>query len=173
MSTHEQVPHVTVIPAALEEQPILANLLELYVHDFSEFHYVEVGADGRFGYEPLPLYWQEADRHPFLIHADGKLAGFALVKKGPEISGEESVWDMAEFFVLRRHRRHGVGSTAAHAVWRQFPGRWQVRVIVTNQQALPFWQRAVSEFVGAIARPKTLEKNGQTWYVFSFESAPG
>jgi predicted acetyltransferase len=172
MISHDQAPHVAVIPATSEQAPILANLLELYVHDFSEFHDVEVGADGQFGYQQLPLYWQEADRHPLLIHADGKLAGFALVKKGAENSGEESVWDMAEFFVLRRYRRHGVGCAAAHAVWRQFPGRWQVRMMTANEPALPFWQRTVSEFAGVIARPKTLEKDGQSWYVFSFESAP-
>ena len=150
----------------------MANLLELYVHDFSAFHDVEVGADGRFGYESLPLYWTNADRHPFLIHADGKLAGFVLLKKGSEFSGDAAVWDVAEFFILRAHRRRGVGCAAAHAVWRRFPGRWEVRVMETNQPALAFWQRTVSEFVGAIARPKALEKTGQSWYVFSFDSVP-
>ena len=45
----------------------MANLLELYAHDFSEFHNVEIGEDGKFGYQALPLYWSEPDRHPFLI----------------------------------------------------------------------------------------------------------
>jgi hypothetical protein len=32
---------IEVIPATSEERPILANLLELYAHDFSEFYDLE------------------------------------------------------------------------------------------------------------------------------------
>jgi len=72
--------------ALREQSPILANLLELYAHDFSEFQPLDIGPDGRFGYKSLPLYWSESNRHPFLIRFDGKLAGLALVKRGSEIS---------------------------------------------------------------------------------------
>jgi len=66
-------PRVEVIPATPEQATILANLFELYAHDFSEFHSLEIGEDGRFGYTSLPLYWSEPGRHPFLIRMDGKL----------------------------------------------------------------------------------------------------
>ena len=46
---------IEVVPAKAEEEPVLANLLELYAHDFSEFFDLTIGADGRFGYEPLSL----------------------------------------------------------------------------------------------------------------------
>lgn len=64
--------HIEVLTAAAEQAPILANLLELYAHDFSEFHDLKIGADGRFGYSSLPLYWSEPARHPFLVRMDGK-----------------------------------------------------------------------------------------------------
>ena len=44
-------PRLEVIPATQEQAPVLANLLELYIHDFSEFHDVELDEDGRFGYQ--------------------------------------------------------------------------------------------------------------------------
>jgi hypothetical protein len=75
---------IEVIPATSEQRPILANLLELYAHDFSEFYDLELGADGRFGYKHLPRYWRDPDRHPFLIKVDGRLAGFVLAKRGSE-----------------------------------------------------------------------------------------
>jgi predicted acetyltransferase len=109
---------IEVIPARSEQEPILANLLELYVPDFSVFHYLELGSDGRFGYDGLPLYWSESGRHPFLVWVEGKLAGLILVKRGSEVSGDETVWDVAEFFVLRGYRRRGIGTQIAHYVWR-------------------------------------------------------
>jgi predicted acetyltransferase len=142
----------------------------LYAHDFSEFHNLELGADGRFGYQHLPLYWREPDRHPFLVRADGQLAGLVLVKRGPEISGKESTWDMAEFFVVRGYRRRGIGTGIAHEIWRRFPGHWQVRVMESNQSARQFWAHAVSEFVGEAVYPLNVEEGGERWHVFSFES---
>ena|ERR1700758_3952482 len=78
--------------AVHEQSPILANLLELYAHDFSEFQPLDIGSDGRFGYKYLPLYWSESNRHPFLIRFDAKLTGLALVKRGSEISDNQDVW---------------------------------------------------------------------------------
>ena len=159
-----------IIPASEEQSPILANLLELYAHDFSEFHTLELGADGRFGYPQLPLYWRDHNRHPFLVKVDGNLAGLVLVKQGSEVSGDQTVWDMAEFFILRRYSRHGVGSGAAHDVWRQFPGCWEIRVMDSNRSALDFWQRATAAFVGYPVPSIRVEKGEKRWNVFSFES---
>ena len=164
---------VEVNPALLEHAPILANLLELYAHDFSEFHSLDLGPDGRFGYESLPLYWSEPNRHPFLIRGDGKLAGLALVKRGSEISGNQTVWDMSEFFVLRGYRRRGIGMLAAQKMWRRFPGIWEVRVMQSNVLANLFWEQAISNFTGEAIQPVRVEKGGRYWQLFSFESKRG
>jgi predicted acetyltransferase len=162
--------HIEVIPAAKEQMPILANLFELYAYDFSDFLDLELGPDGRFGYQRLPLYWSEPGRHPFLVRLNGKLAGLVLVKRGSEISGQEMVWDMAEFFVLRGYRRHGIGTEVARQVWNRLPGLWEIRVMQSNLPALPFWERAISAFTGETIPSVRVEKGGKGWHVFSFES---
>src|SRR5438876_5635365 len=148
---------IEVSPASSDQESILANLLELYAHDFSEFHDLELGADGKFGYKHLPLYWREPNRHPFLVRMDGKLAGLVLVKRGSEISRNETVWDMAEFFVVRGYRRRGIGTKTAHEVWRRFPGLWEVRVMESNVPARDFWAHAVSTFLGNAIHPAHVE----------------
>src|SRR6185295_8295313 len=111
---------IELLPATKEHEPVLANLLELYAYDFSEFLDLKVGDDGRFGYDRLPLYWTDSNRFPFLVRANGDLAGFVFVQKGSRVSEADEIWDMAEFFVLRSYRRHGVGMRVAHEVWRKF-----------------------------------------------------
>jgi predicted acetyltransferase len=162
--------HVEIISATSEHAPILANLLELYIHDFSEFLRVRIGTDGRFGYKSLPLYWSEPGRQAYLVHVDGCLAGLAFVKRGSDLSGDESAWDMAEFFVLRAYRRRGIGTQVAHQVWRRLSGRWEVRVMQANVSAELFWERAISEFVGEAVHPVRVDKQGECWKLFSFES---
>ncbi len=160
---------IDIIPASRDQAPILANLLQLYIHDFTEFFDLDTGADGRFSYPHLPLYWSDPGRHPFLVEVDRKLAGFVLVKKD---SGNRPFWDMAEFFILRNYRRHGIGTRVAHEVWKLFPGLWRVRVITSNTPAHLFWSRAISGFTGKPVHPGRVEKDGALWQVFSFKSKP-
>ena len=162
--------HIEVLPASAEQMPILANLLELYAHDFSEFHNLSLGEGGRFGYPRLPLYWSEPGRHPFLVRMDGKLAGLVLVQKVPGVSGNEAVWDMAEFFIVRGCRRRGIGTQVAQEVWRRFPGLWEVRVMQSNSSALQFWAKAISTFAGQGIPAVRIERGGEPWSLFRFES---
>ena len=161
---------IEVLAATTEQEPVLANLLELYAHDFSEFVDLKIGVDGCFGYEQLPLYWRESNRFPFLVRAKGDLAGFVLVQQGSQVSGASEIWDVAEFFILRGYRRRGVGLRAAHDVWRMFTGRWEVRVTDSNLAARAFWKYAVSEFTGGRAESALTEAAGKSWHVFSFVS---
>jgi predicted acetyltransferase len=78
---------------------------------------------------------------------------------------------MTEFFVLRGRRQHGVGTAAAHQVWRRFPGLWQVRVMQSNRGAHRFWHRAIATFMRKKAESVVVEKDGKLWQYFLFESA--
>jgi predicted acetyltransferase len=159
---------IELLPATREQQPLLANLLELYAHDFSEFLHLELDEEARFGYADLPLYWSQPDFHPFLVRIEGKPAGFVLVRKGSRVSRKENVWDMAEFFVVRGYRRHGAGTRAAHEVWRRFPGAWEIRVAEANASAHRFWAHAIETFSSSAVVPSRFEKNGAGWRLFSF-----
>ena len=126
----------------------LRHLMQLYVYDFSETLGLELEEDGRFAAPALDAYWEDARRHPFFIRAGGRLAGFALVHRGSRLSGDADVWDMAEFFVLRRHRRAGVGLEAARQAFAAHRGTWEVRQRREATAATAFWRRAIGECTG-------------------------
>lgn len=165
----QSLPRVEVVPAAREHEPVIENLLDLYAHDFSEFHPVELRPDGRFGYKNLSLYWRDPHRHPFLIRVDGRLAGFVLMKEVVPVSGNEPVRDMTEFFIARGFRRRGIGTTVTRKLWERFPGRWEIRVMEANTVAHHFWHKAITEFTGSEIESLRTEKGRQTWRLFSFE----
>ncbi len=169
----ESSENIEIIPAAREQQPIFANLLQLYAHDFSEFHDVDLSEDGRFVYTRLPLYWSEPDHHPFLVRIDRKLGGFVLVKKGSELTDNKMVWDIAEFFVIRGYRRRGIGNRVAREIWTRFPGPWEIRVMQSNLVAYRFWLGAISRFTGAEVHPVLIERDQEFWNLFSFASTSG
>ena len=163
---------VVVDVAAPRDATLLENLLELYIHDLSEaFPGIELGPDGRFGYDKLPLYWSEPERRfPFLIRYRTRVAGFVLVTRGSPASDDPDVFDVAEFFVIRRHRRAGVARRAAFLVWDRFPGRWIVRVSEGNTGAVPFWDAVIAEYTSGAATESRRSGSPNAWRVFSFES---
>jgi predicted acetyltransferase len=152
------------------EQATLANLFELYAYDFSTTMPIEVGPDGRFGHD-TSAWLQDPNREAYFIRADGKLAGFALLRRGSHLNADPSVTDVGEFFVLRYLRRRGLGKLAARAVFALRPGRWEVRVRVQNQNAVAFWSDVVNEVAGGHQRSEQLRKADVDWQVFYFDNA--
>lgn len=157
-----------------DRAPLLANLLEFYIHDLSEVFSVKPGLDGRFGYDKLPLYWSEPDtRWAFLIKFGDQVAGFALVTRGSPATSDPMDLDVAEFFVLRGYRRLGVGRQAAKALWDSLPGNWVVRVSEANRPGLPFWRRVCREYAGESCAETARSGNPHGWRVFRFATSVG
>jgi predicted acetyltransferase len=134
--------------ASAQERPILGQMLQLYMYDFSEFAAIdsphgELEPDGGFVYPYLASYWEEEDRVPLLTRANGRLAGFALLNRWSRLDLPTD-HAMAEFFILRKYRRAGIGTAAAREIITRFPGVWEIAVADYNRPALAFWRSALS-----------------------------
>jgi predicted acetyltransferase len=137
---------VDVLPAP-DGFAVVRNLFAIYIHDMSEFVDLDVGDDGAFAIPgSLAGYWEGPDaseRFPFLIRVEGKLAGFALIRR---IAADPVTYDMGEFFILRKYRRTGIGRAAARELFGQFAGAWEVRELPANSSAQTFWRRVIAEY---------------------------
>jgi predicted acetyltransferase len=108
---------ITIVQAPESQKALLARLMQLYLHDFSEFaeigqQYGDVNADGVFAYEYFESYWIEPERKPLLITYDQNFVGFALTNAW-SASGLGTDHAIAEFFILRKYRRANLGTRAA------------------------------------------------------------
>jgi predicted acetyltransferase len=163
---------VTLERATPDADRYFRDLLELYVEELSEIFPVTRAADGRFGYDRLPLYWAEPDvRHAFLIKAGSHVAGFVLVTRGSPAGDSATDLDVAEFFVLPSFRRSGVGRQAAIALWDRMPGRWVVRVLETNDAALRFWTAVIASYTSGAFVERRQPGPPHAWRIFTFASA--
>ena len=163
--------NVTLELASERDAPLLANLLELYTHDLSDVFPVELGADGRFGYDNLPRYWSRPGTHfAFLFRLDSAIAGFALVARGSPATSDSEDLDLAEFFILRSRRRTGVGRVAASLLFDHLPGNWIVRVCAANSTAVPFWESTISRYSGDRATRTLRPGKHHLFHVHSFSS---
>ena len=165
-------PVVRLATASPEAAVLLSNLLGLYMHDMSVHFPVEPGTDGLFRYEGLPLYWSEPATHfPFLIYVGERVAGFALATRGSPASDNPEHLDVAEFFVLRAHRRAGVGREAAFLLWNRLPGQWVVRVSTANSEAVAFWRASIDQYTAGAFDHTQRGASPHDWQVFTFATA--
>lgn len=135
---------IELVEVKYEDKEILRNLLELYQYDSSEFNDDEIQENGLFGYKYLDHYWTEDGRYAYFIKKDSKLAGLAMVRCFKE--GSKPINSMAEFFIMRKYRRSGLGSHAAKKIFSLFPGIWNVGQEEDNLPAQKFWCKVIGEY---------------------------
>lgn len=132
--------------AHAEDFAALEQLLELYQYELSDLWPQDLDAQGRYGYD--------LSRHRlgerFFAHValdDAHYVGLALV--APAIVTRAEGWWMEQFFVLKRHRRAGVGLALARHVFQSHPGAWEVGQMPANVAAQAFWRRVVARITDA------------------------
>ncbi|EJG1735715.1 GNAT family N-acetyltransferase [Vibrio parahaemolyticus] len=139
---------VQLVKIEREERHVLENLFCYYIYDMSEYMKWNPAKDGTFGgydVSKFDPYWNRDDHIPYFIKVNNELAGFVLIRRYPS---DLTLYDVAQFFVLRKFKGQGVGKLVLAQVVKAFPGKWQIRILLENSGALSFWKSAVSNIVG-------------------------
>ena len=153
---------VALQPAAESDKVAIANLIQLYLHDMTEFMPFPVGADGRYAYGFLDRFW----RFPYFIMAGDEIAGFALVIDECPLTGRSPCFFMAEFFVLKAYRWQGNGKAALDLLLTAHPGQWHIAVPHANTAAQSFWAKSLATRLPA---SRDIHFDGDDWRLHQFE----
>ena len=130
--------------AQVGDHDCIEMLMQFYHYDASEWIALDVNTNGRYDFRSVDRFWQEPNQFPFFIRVDGAIAGFAVIDK--EVTSDESDLNVGYLFVLRRFRGQGIGRIAAHKLFAQFHGRWEVYQVEQNLDAIHFWRQVISDF---------------------------
>lgn len=75
---------IKIVKAAIRDRDIVRNMYALYLHDLTKYtDALHVNDVGTFEFDAFSLIWDKEGIEPYLIKADGKLAGFLLLLKAP------------------------------------------------------------------------------------------
>ena len=159
----------------LEEREILSNLLEKYDYEFSQYDNRDVNKLGLYGYQYLDYYWTEKNRWAYFIIVDGNFAGFVMVIDLPEVDDRDTDFQIAEFFVMYKYRRSGVGKKAFFKVLDIHKGKWQLKLHPKNLPSVYFWKKVISDYTNGNyelvnSYPRTEYDDGTLADVFFFNS---
>ena len=161
--------NIEIRRAEVKDRIPLHRMLELYQHDLSDHYPQEINDRGEYGYE-LDRYWNDPTCHAFVALVGGFYAGFALVDARVKIGGPGH-W-MDQFFILKKHRGIGVGSTLATRVFSTLHGYWEIGQMPSNLEAQAFWRRVVGEYTKGSHSEQMVSQGSSQWVVQSFECGP-
>lgn len=153
MNPHREPALVVSLATPADRLPV-RRMLELYQHDLSDIWDQDLDVHGEYGYE-LDPYWGAPAHQAFVFRCDGHYAGLALVDDRVRLAGNQR-W-MAQFFVLRKYRRRGIGRLAACTVFDTLRGRWEVGQMPGNDAAHAFWRRVIGRYTGGAFSDQQLD----------------
>lgn len=144
---------ITVSLLPYEDKVVLANLIQLYRYDSSEFDGHALTEHGLYLYKYLDHQWTDEYRRPFIVKVNGEIAGFALVildvpKEFTKLSGAEQTNVISDFFIMRKFRRKGIGKEVAFYLFKKFRGVWEIKQTLSNKAAAEFWRKIIEEYAG-------------------------
>lgn len=129
-----------------EELGALQNLTKMYCYEWSQYNLMDVDEQGVYPFEPyVRLYLEKPRRHAFFARVDGVLAGFALIDDDFPVD-KNADYAMAEFFVMHKYRRSGVGRVMAETLFDRFRGAWEVGFHPSNTPSVRFWPKVIGQY---------------------------
>ena len=167
---HQDVcPEVRLIPAAEADRAAVERMFVFYIYDMSAYFQGPCAVDGHATPCPwLPLYWTEPERHAMLIDVAGQTAGFVLFRALDD--GPQPHHELAEFYVMPRFRRRGVGRAAARQAFEMKRGHWRVAQLPSNLPGIAFWQSVIAAVPTYWSQQATELKDGVGINVMRFRA---
>ncbi|MBC8163359.1 MAG: hypothetical protein H7Z42_19280 [Roseiflexaceae bacterium] len=159
--------------AAPETQPLIERLYQLFLSELASLRGHTPGQAAPPAMPALQCYWQDVGYAPFLLVNAGQLAGFALVSPHSRIHATYNGCACEVLFVLRPHRRRGIGQFAAQALFGSYPGFWEVSAEATNTPGSTFWRATVDRYTNGRYHETWLQNTIWRGPVQSFTSPPG
>jgi predicted acetyltransferase len=141
---------IQILKASRENKQIISNLMQLYMYDFSKYTGSDVEASGLFAaYPQFEDYWKEENqRFPYIIRNDTIYIGFVFVRRIE--TPEKSYFSIAEFFIMRKYRRKGLGRKVAKEIFDLHRGQWEVYQMEANIPAQVFWKKIIAEYTNGL-----------------------
>jgi predicted acetyltransferase len=137
-----------LVPATMDDYPTIQNMARFYVYDMTrlcgflseDWHCPKDGLYESFDFK---IYFEAADRFPFLVKIDDELAGFVLINKVGTTPTTD--WNMGELFILAKFQGKGIAQQVTKILWQKFPGIWEALVIPEMKYSLNFTRKTINQ----------------------------
>lgn len=135
---HRRPMSLEICPHQELHKQAIWNLFQFYCYDTSVYDGYDVEESGFYSMsaEYFSQYWSTPTWRAHLLCWNGAIAGFALIEDSDSVSG---ALEVADLFVMRRFRRHGIAAKVALHFMEQRDVPWTIVVFDDADDAKSFW----------------------------------
>lgn len=157
---------IELAPIPLTDKEEFSLLVNKYLEEHCSFQDPRIGPETVEDYIYFPEYWREKGRYPLYVIHNDQTVGFVLVRTVYDEG--ETFYQVSDFYIKPDQQRHGYGFGAVSLLWKEYPGLWELQVLVRNHVAYKFWTHCVERLsLGSRSISEVLEDDGMR-YQFSF-----
>ena len=129
-----------------EEKEILYRLLQYSLFEESSTDLNEMNSNGIFEYNWFDNYFTDDDRQAFLVKEVGtnKLLGFVMINE--YVQKCDKGHSIAEFMIIPKYRRKGIGRQVAEKCFDEYEGAWEVSPSQGSERAYKFWENVINNY---------------------------
>ena len=129
-----------------KDKDILYRLLQYSLFEESETDLNEMTSEGLFEYKYFDKYFTDNDRWAYFIKEKqtNKLLGFVMINCVLEFSYNGH--SIAEYLIIPKYRRLGLGKRVAFEILDRFKGNWEIKPSFQSEKAYLFWKKVVEEY---------------------------
>ncbi len=135
-----------IIPTPDVESPPFFYLQQFYEFEFSCLTNSDTDYNGLYDYKALQASWNNHHYHAYLAYLNQLPVGFAVVNLNSQIDNNPNTRDIAEFFIMPKYRRAGIGKNVAIEIFNRYPGNWEVRQLPIAATARLFWIQTINNY---------------------------
>ncbi len=157
-----------ICPHQAAHQSVIWNLFQFYCYDTSIENSYDVTDTGFYALSQayFSQYWSQPNWRAHLLRWHGVIAGFALLEDSDAVEG---ALEIADLFVLKRFRRHGIARQVVQhfMATRQVP--WTVVVYKDADEAQAFWASMFQQ-PGLVPSRQVADPDGREVTVYVLEA---
>lgn len=144
---------LTLVKATAQDADVVFRLMQLYYFEASAWSGEEILADGLYdcALADVRARLQEEPEWTRLLWLDGQLCGFVQVDE-VEFQGRR-LPELADLFILPKHRGKGIASAVVAELVRPTAGEWLLATFRKDHVAHAFWERNLARMGMACGIP--------------------
>jgi predicted acetyltransferase len=150
---------LTLVKATAQDADVVFRLMQLYYFEASAWSGEEILADGLYdcALADVRARLQEEPEWTRLLWLDGQLCGFVQVDE-VDFQGRR-LPELADLFILPKHRGKGIASAVVAELVRPTAGEWLLATFRKDHVAHAFWERNLARMGMAVQHPSRVRRN--------------
>ena len=130
----------------IKDKEVLYRLLQYSLFEESLTDFNEMNDNALFEYKWFDKYFEENNREAYFVKEKitNKLLGFVMINQ--YIKTFSNGHSIAEFMIIPKYRRKGLGKKVAFMCFNKHKGNWEVSPSFGNKTAYLFWKNVIEEY---------------------------